>query len=1392
MSEEDPVPEAEVDERPRARRRRWVWRSLALLLVIVAGAVLVLNSQVGKRFVVDRIAEVAPASGLRVGIGRIEGNLYGSATLYDVVLSDPKGPFLTVPEVDLDWRPLSWFSSGLDVRTLVAREGKLTRVPELLPGDPDAPILPDFDIRIDRFAIEDLTVAAGVIDGAAHEVNLDSRVDIRAGRALVKANGRLGDQDTLALLLDAEPDRDRFDIDLDYRAPRGGVVAGLIGAEAGYRARILGDGRWSAWNGALVARRDDAPLAAFQISNRSGQYRIAGEAYPQDLLEGLLAQAVGQKVSLLANGTLEDSVLEGSFAMRTGALDAAGKGAVDLAGNAFDGLAIAASLRQPELFGPDLRLENVRLAGTVDGPFRELEIRHVLNASRLAFGTTTIAPVTQQGIARYDGVRWTFPLDASFGAVETGNALADPRLRNGTLKATLVLQGNDLRSDDIALNLPTAQARLALRGKLDSAAFGLAGGVAANGLVFDDLGTVNAGARIAFRTAAGVPWTLDANVDGRVVRVSNATVANLAGPTIAFKGGVSLGAARPVNFSRLTIDSARLDAVLDGRVEGGRTVLAGSGRQADYGPFTVEATLDGEGPRATLVLADPLPAAGLRDVRLAIAPEGDGLSIVTSGQSLLGPFDGSGLLTMPQGAPARLAIRQLEVWRTDVTGELVFGDGGPSGQLALAGGGIDGTIGLSPRAGGQAIAVNLRAANASFGGTTAVSVRRARIEGNGLLAEGRTTFAGNAYAEGVTVGTLFLGRLAAQANIDNGTGQVTAALSGRRGSRFDLQLNAAIAPQRVSVAARGEYGGRAIRMPRRAVLLREGDGGWQLQRTQLNLGSGIVLAEGTFGGGSTALDLQLARMPLAVLDGVVPDLGLGGTVSGLVDYRSTASGPPTGSARVKVTGLTRSGLVLTSRPTDMALVARLGPDRLDARASVSEGGERRGRVQARITGLPRSGGLGQRLRVGTLVAQLRYSGPADAIWRLAAVDAFDFTGPLSVAANVTGSIADPRVRGSLASDDLRVRSGLSGTDIRNAKVRGTFSGSRLRLTRFSGTTNGSGTIAGSGTVDLSDLGARGPGLDIRVAASNARLLDSAGLGATVTGPLRIVSDGINGTIAGRVRVDRANWRLGQAASAEDLPRIRTREINLPADVAPRRAAAGQWRYLIDAQAPGRVEVDGLGLDSEWSANVRLRGTTSDPRIGGQAQLVRGEYTFAGSQFELTRGRIAFDENVPVDPRLDILAETERDGTEFQVKVGGRAQQPEITFSSSPALPEEEILAQLLFGGSINELSATDALQLGAAVASLRGGSGIDPINRLRTAIGLDRLRIVSGDPATGRGTGIALGENIGRRVYVEIITDGRGYTATEVEYRVTSWLSLLGAISTLGRESVSAEISRDY
>ncbi|TCJ38191.1 translocation/assembly module TamB domain-containing protein [Parafrankia sp. BMG5.11] len=1373
------------------RAAKWAVGLIAGVLLLIVGALALLNSPIGQRWVVDRIAEVAPASGLTVSIGRIDGNLYGKARLHDVTLSDPKGKFLTVPLVELDWRPMSWFTRGLDVRELVTHRGTLYRLPELNPGDPDAPVLPNFDIRIDRLAIRDLTLAAGVAGPDAHKANLSAKVDIREGRALVNADGRLGAQDAFRALIDAEPDRDKFDLQVDYNAPRGGVLAGLIGADAGYRAQLSGAGSWSKWDGSGYVTRDGANFAAFRVLNRSGRYTIVGQARPQPAMaDGLPRRLLGETVSYKATGTLKNSVLNGTVHLITNAFAARAEGSVDLGENAARSVALSARIKDPTLLGPGSRLEGARLSATLDGTFRNLTARHRIEIGRYVTGTTQVAGVIQQGTATHSNGRWTLPLDAQVARIITGTAQVDPRLIDGTIKGTVLYQGTKLSSDGLSIAFPGATARLSLAGDTATGNYRVAGPVTANGLAIPNVGTVNGAATIVAKFG-NAPWTVLADLRGRIPQVTNATLANLAGQPITFSGSIVTGGARPLDFRGVRINAPKIELTLDGMIRPGRTSVAGRGRHVDYGTFTVEGAYTDRGPEAVLVFADPLPSAGLKDVRVAIAPIRNGFAIETRGQSLLGSFDGTIDLFAPANGPTRLVIRQLDVWKTSVSGELTLGNGAVAGTLALIGGGLDGTIALAPRGGGQAFDINLTANDARFAGATPLSIGQARIEASGLLVKGRSTISGNVFAQGVSYGSLFIGRLAARADLENGSGTVTASVAGRRGSRFALQINANIASDRVAVAARGEFAGRPIAMPRRAILVRQDDGGWLLEPTQVNFAGGAIIASGEFGGGSTVARLQLSDMPLSVAD-IYADLGLGGKISGVVDYSSVRGAPPTGEARVKIAGLSRSGLVLTSRPIDLALVLRLTPDRLETRAVIDEGGQRRGRLQGRIVGLPRIGALFDRLRAGDLFAQLRYQGPADALWRLAAVDAFDLTGRLSVAADVTGTLAAPQVRGSVAGDNLRLQSSLSGTDLTNVSARGTFSGSRLRITRFSGSTAGEGTVVGSGTVVLEDLGIRGPQLDLRLAARDARLLNANGLAATVTGPMRIVSNGIGGTIAGRLTVDRASWRLGTAAADERLPQIKTREINLPYDVAPRLAASQPWRYLIDARAPARVDVDGMGLDSEWAANVRVRGTTDNPRLGGEARVIRGDYSFAGTRFELTRGIINFDDSVPIDPRLDIVAETEKDGLSVAVKVQGSAAQPEISFSSTPGLPEEEILARLLFGGSITELSATDVLQLGSAVASLRGGGGLDPINQLRSAIGLDRLRIVSADQALGRGTAIALGKNIGRRFYVEVITDGRGYSATQAEFRITSWLSILGSISTIGRESLVVKASRDY
>src|SRR5574339_33364 len=94
------------------RRKDWAKRlavELAVLLLVLmalaVGGLILLDTAPGHRFIVDRLAKVETATGLKIRVGRIEGAIYGVARLKGVAVSDPRGVFLTSPEITVDWSP---------------------------------------------------------------------------------------------------------------------------------------------------------------------------------------------------------------------------------------------------------------------------------------------------------------------------------------------------------------------------------------------------------------------------------------------------------------------------------------------------------------------------------------------------------------------------------------------------------------------------------------------------------------------------------------------------------------------------------------------------------------------------------------------------------------------------------------------------------------------------------------------------------------------------------------------------------------------------------------------------------------------------------------------------------------------------------------------------------------------------------------------------------------------------------------------------------------------------------------------------------------------------------------------------------------------------------------
>jgi translocation and assembly module TamB len=1028
--------------------------------------------------------------------------------------------------------------------------------------------------------------------------------------------------------------------------------------------------------------------------------------------------------------------------------------------------------------------KGVRLAWTLDGPFATAAYSYRLTSTGVTFDDTGFVGLRAEGRGRLSPWPMRVPIRLSARAITGVGDVAGAMLANAKVEGWLSLTPKQLRGDNLRLTSAKWNGKLSLLVDLVNGRFQLLLSGAMKRYLIPGLGVVDVVTDLKVVPGAdGRGSLVVGTAKAWVRRLDNSFFADLTGGLPRLETRLQRGRDGVVHFSDLQIYSPKLRLSGAGqRNRDGTFHIEARGRQAKYGP--VRLILDGriERPRLDLLLDRPNESLGLRAVRLLLVPNAAGFDYRASGGSKLGPFTSNGQILLPRGGRTVIAIAALNAGGARASGNLRSDPGGFVGRLRLAGGTLTGTLDFAPASGAQRIEAHLTANGARFPG--AFAVRTGRVDGTVLLADNRTTLDGTLDARGLEAGGVSLARLTANARLINGSGQVRAAFAGRRGADFSFSTLADVAPGRISLTGSGQIDRQPLVLRQAAVLTKSGDG-WALAPTSLAFAGGSARISGR-SGSRPEVHAELAAMPMRVLEIAWPGLDLAGSATGRLDY--AWAGNRSGRLDLKVRGLSRAGLLTASRPIDLAIVASIGGNQAAVRAVAGTGGKVAGRAQARFAPLG-NGPLVADLLGAPLVAQIRYGGDAGTLWRLTGSEILDLSGPIAIGADIGGRASNPVIRGSLRTQGARLESAVTGMVVEGLAAEARFSGPQLIFSRIAGTTPGGGTLNGRGSVTFS--GGR-TALDLAFAANQAQLLSRDDVAARVTGPIAIRSNGQGGSISGNLRLDRGQFRLGRASAAANVPKLQVRETGLDPGEVIEIADLNPWR--LDLKLAGRdLRVTGLGISSQWSTNLQIGGSADAPRFTGRADLVRGDYDFAGRNFRLDRGIIRFNGESPPDPQLDIRAQAEVQGLDASVLVGGTGLRPEITFASNPQLPQDELLSRILFGTSITNLSAPEALQLAAAVAALQSGSGsLDPINALRRAVGLDRLRIVPADVATGQRTAVAAGKYITRKLFVEVVTDGAGYSATRVEYQMTRWLSLLSSISTIGRTNASVRVSRDY
>ncbi|WP_425230319.1 translocation/assembly module TamB domain-containing protein [Sphingomonas sp.] len=1399
--------------RPLWRRiLKWLGVALGSILVLLLLIVLGINTDVGRRFVADQLGGYTTASGLNIKVGRIDGSLYGRMVLSDVRVSDPRGVFLTSPRLSVDWRPFAFIRNHVDVRDLQTDLVTLQRRPALKPStepvDPNAPTLPDLDIDLNRLRIGRFVVAAPVT-GQTHIVRIDGQTHIADRRAqltvdavAVRARGVAGG-DTLHLVLDAVPDDDKLDLDAKLNAPAGGVVATMGGLTQPLQVTVDGRGSWRSWRGSAIATLGGGQLANLGVTSRAGHIEVRGFTKPGLYLAGPVERLTAPQLDVAIDATLDQRKADTRIKLTSSALTVDGGGVLDLANSRFGNFAVDARLLTPGAILPNLAGRDVMARVVLDGAFATPTVDYKVSAARLAFGTMGVEQLYAEGLARVNADRILVPLAARARRVTGLNAavggLANNVRIDGDLAVSMptILSDNlKIRSDNIdataivVANLATGRYTGALKGRV-------------NNYRVESIGIVDLTTDANLVPGPNGGFGIRGRVVAKTERLFNSGVRSFLGGNAVVRADIGYSPEGVVTFSgvrmnaplfRITRGEGRFDPA------SGRVAVVADAYSAQYGPVTARVAGTATAPIVDLRAARPGLGVGLANVRAQIVGRGDAYQVNASGASDYGPFTAD-VLVRP-GTQLAVDVHRLVFAGVTASGRVVQTAAGPfAGALQFAGQGLAGRVQLASERGYQRADLTARAINAVVPGIADFAIGRALIDAHVVLFPNAPQIVADAQLADTRYDTLVVQAARVKVNYTGGRGTAQALLTGSSGVPFRVAVNAQLAPNRYLVAVQGSANNVPFRTAGPARIIGE-HGGYRLEPVRLDFGAagggagGSARVAGSFGGGVTAAQARLDRLDLSFLSAFAPGLGITGQATGSLDYRQQGSAVPVADARLTVSNFQRSGLAAVSEPVDIVFAGHLAGDGAEARALVRRGPTVVGRLLATMRPLGGGASWVERLQNAPLAGGIRYNGPSAVLFSLAALPNQSLQGPIAVAADFSGRLSAPQLNGLIRADNLTYDNETYGTRLSQLRIAGRFTNDRLELTQLTARA-GAGTVQAQGSIGLAANA--GFPIDFRAQLNNAQLARSDALAATTTGTIHVTNGRNGGLIEGELQVPNARYAIIRQGAAEvpELTGVRRRsDIRTPrfTDRAATAPPVGNFRLDLHITAPNQIFVSGMGLDSEWRMDLRVGGTSAAPAVTGGLDIVKGSYSFAGKRFDVTRGQVRLRGGALADPAIDIQATTSTNGITAVIAITGTGEHPQIAFTSTPALPQDEVLSRLLFGTNPSNLSATEAIQLAAALNSLRGsgGGGLNPLGRLRSATGFDRLRIVSPSETGGRGSALAAGKYITDNIYVEVVTDARGYTATQLEIALTKALSLLTSAGGSGGTDVRLRYSRDY
>jgi TamB, inner membrane protein subunit of TAM complex len=342
-------------------------------------------------------------------------------------------------------------------------------------------------------------------------------------------------------------------------------------------------------------------------------------------------------------------------------------------------------------------------------------------------------------------------------------------------------------------------------------------------------------------------------------------------------------------------------------------------------------------------------------------------------------------------------------------------------------------------------------------------------------------------------------------------------------------------------------------------------------------------------------------------------------------------------------------------------------------------------------------------------------------------------GKLDFEAQATGSMQRPILAGSAAVRNATVKTQLESVPLTALNGRMSFANNLIQLSNLHGVLGkGSITVNAAARIVPSGKSTGGPGrlaYSAHVVASNANLAVARIFSGVLNANLSLRSGPPIARLVGSLAISDATIPFAgilalasgtpsgppQAAIIPGVPPLRKGHTisyagsiygpnvyTIQATPKPVKSthAVARTPIALDltATAGNNVQTTGL-VDVTGAGSLHIGGTASSPVIRGPINLVRGQFSLFDTTFDLERGDVAFHPEDGFLPTVDVAAAAYRPEAEVTVMVSGRVDQLHTDIESDPPMTQDQILANILHIGDIN-----NALSGGNTGQSVNAGS----------------------------------------------------------------------------------------